>query len=227
MTHQGIVFDTQGPVMSGTWYNPKTGDSFTVRDSFFQDNQFVVTTTDGRMLSYNQIQHYVQSDKPIAPQKPQQNNTEKLPPEVASMLISNNDSGFDMLEEDQTLINKCLYAEEPTPVYKPSQATIQSQTHTSNYNIIDRALGKQELPDLTVAINWKIEPEREIQLLTEVMDISLDEVVEWYISKFDMATIKQNVQSSLKDLLYNKYGKVEPIETEVVSKEKSTKKKKS
>ena len=75
MTHQGIVFDTQGPVMSGTWYNPKTGDSFTVRDSFFQDNQFVVTTTDGRMLSYNQIQHYVQSDKPIAPQKPQQNNT--------------------------------------------------------------------------------------------------------------------------------------------------------
>ena len=53
-----ISFNGEGPVMSGTWYNPKTGDSFTVEDSYFQDNQYLVKTTDGRMLDYNFIQNY-------------------------------------------------------------------------------------------------------------------------------------------------------------------------
>ena len=53
---QGINFNMEGPIMDGTWYNPNTGDSFTVRDSFFEDNQFMVSTMDGRVLNYNQIQ---------------------------------------------------------------------------------------------------------------------------------------------------------------------------
>lgn len=228
MTQQGIMFDTQGPVMSGTWYNPKTGDSFTVRDSFFEDNQFVVTTTDGRILNYNQIQNYVQSEKPI--NQNNQNNqsiqNNSLPPEVAGILANDNQNDFDMLAEDQMLINKSLNSNIiAQPIFHEPQP--QPQPQTSNYNIIDRALTKQELPELNVSVNWKIAPEKEIQLLTEIMDVSLDEIVEWYISKFDMVTIKQNVQNSLKNLLYNKYGNSEPVETEVVPREKTTKKKKS
>ena len=30
--NNGIMFGTGGPMMTGTWYNPATGDSFTVRD---------------------------------------------------------------------------------------------------------------------------------------------------------------------------------------------------
>ena len=46
MIQPGMMFGGEGPVMQGTWYNPNTGDAFTVRDSFFEDNQYVVTTTD-------------------------------------------------------------------------------------------------------------------------------------------------------------------------------------
>ena len=67
----GMMFGGEGPVMQGTWYNPNTGDAFTVRDSFFEDNQYVVTTTDGRYLSYNQIQNYIQSDMPLEQLKKQ------------------------------------------------------------------------------------------------------------------------------------------------------------
>ena len=35
----GINFPMDGPCMSGTWYNPHTKDSFTVRDTFFENNQ--------------------------------------------------------------------------------------------------------------------------------------------------------------------------------------------
>ena len=65
MINSGLTFGSEGPMMEGTWYNPRTGDSFTVRDSFFEDNQFVITTTDGRYLKYEQIQDYIKSDKPI------------------------------------------------------------------------------------------------------------------------------------------------------------------
>ena len=45
MIQPGMMFGGEGPVMQGTWYNPTTGDAFTVRDSFFEDNQYVITTT--------------------------------------------------------------------------------------------------------------------------------------------------------------------------------------
>ena len=54
----GINFSMDGPIMDGTWYNTTTGDSFTVRDTFFQDNQLMVATTDGRLMDYNMIQNY-------------------------------------------------------------------------------------------------------------------------------------------------------------------------
>jgi hypothetical protein len=58
---QGISFSIDGPVMTGTWYNPKNGDSFTVRDTYFEDNQYMVITTDGRRMDYNMIQNYIKS----------------------------------------------------------------------------------------------------------------------------------------------------------------------
>ena len=36
-----LIFNGEGPVMEGTWYNPNTGDAFTVRDSFFEDKVLI------------------------------------------------------------------------------------------------------------------------------------------------------------------------------------------
>ena len=36
-----LMFTGDGPLMTGHWHNYKTGDSFTVADTFFQDNQYV------------------------------------------------------------------------------------------------------------------------------------------------------------------------------------------
>ena len=78
-----------GPMLDGTWYNPKTGDSFTVRDTFFEDNNLIVMTTDGRRLDYNIISKYIKSadgkvpmmqkPTPAAPAVPQSVMNEVLP----------------------------------------------------------------------------------------------------------------------------------------------------
>lgn len=60
-----VMFDGGIPMLEGTWYNPKTGDSLTIRDTLFEDNNLVVLTTDGRRVPYTQMEKYVKSDKPI------------------------------------------------------------------------------------------------------------------------------------------------------------------
>ena len=60
-----VMFDGGIPMLDGTWYNPKTGDSFTIRDTLFEDNNLVVLTTDGRRVPYSTMERYIKSDKPI------------------------------------------------------------------------------------------------------------------------------------------------------------------
>lgn len=230
---QGVMFNLEGPMMQGNWYNPKTGDSFTVRDSFFQDNQFIVTTTDGRMLSYNQLQNYIQSDKPVNI-KPEQ-KSDPIPAEISSMLES--EDHFDMLEEDRALINKSLIGLPYTDNLSEKRINVADSFATtnpidkptnnvsSNYSIIDRALSKSSLPKIKVSVDWSKEPEKEIQLLTEVMDIPIEEIVEWYISKFNMGEIKENVHNGIEKLLYNKYNTKVGVENGVEEQPKSKPKK--
>lgn len=222
---QGINFNMEGPIMDGTWYNPNTGDSFTVRDSFFEDNQFMVSTMDGRVLNYNQIQHYVKSDKPIKMEPKKQPKIEKLPEEVASILADpEQEQSYDLLPEDRTLIGGNLRDRIINLDNQPQ--TIQNNT-LSNSPIIGKALSKIELPEIDLKLKWKQSPDKEISLLMDVMDIDLDEIVEWYMNKFDMNEIRQRVQHEVKMLLYNKYGRPEPSDDNIIedksSKSKSTK----
>lgn len=80
----GITFDGTAPMMEGTWFNPKTGDVVKIRDTFFENNNYIARTTDGRMLNYNQLQNYIRDDskslkKPVqeqkTPAKPASNST--------------------------------------------------------------------------------------------------------------------------------------------------------
>ena len=221
---QGINFNMEGPIMDGTWYNPNTGDSFTVRDSFFEDNQFMVSTMDGRVLNYNQIQHYVKSDKPIKMESKKQPNIEKLPEEVASILADpEQEQSYDLLPEDQTLIGGNLrnITERRINLDNNPFNPIQNDT-LSNSPIIGKALSKIELPEIDLKLKWKQSPDKEISLLMDVMDIGLDEIVEWYMNKFDMNEIRQRVQHEIKILLYNKYGRPESSDDAPIQ-EKSTK----
>lgn len=217
---QGITFNMEGPMMDGTWYNPNTGDSFTVRDSFFEDNQFMVSTMDGRVLNYNQIQYYIKSDKPIEMEPKKQPKSEKLPEEVMSILADPEQS-YDLLPEDQSLIGGNFRDVERRINLDNQSQVIQNNT-LSNSPIIGKALSKIELPEIDLKLKWKQSPDKEISLLMDVMDIDLDEIVEWYMNKFDMNEIRQRVQREVKMLLYNKYGRPEPSDDNVIE-DKSSK----
>ena len=93
----------EGPILTGNWYNPKTGDSFTVRDTYFEDNNFYVITTDGRRMDYNLMSQYVQSDKPI-PKMEEPKQQTQIPQEVLSLMVESEGADDFMTDEDSALI---------------------------------------------------------------------------------------------------------------------------
>ena len=200
--NNGIMFGTQGPVMSGTWYNPVTGDSFTVMDSFFENNQYVVKTTDNRVLGYEEIQNYVQSDKPI--EMPKKTQAEQLPSAVLDILADDTD----MFVDDD------IYGLPPTTLgnlNQPATYNIEPvRTESFNVGIIKKALDKGSRPEVTCDIAWENFPKKEIEMLNEIMEIDTREIVEWYASQLNTTEIAIAIHNSLVRYINEQlYGKVE------------------
>lgn len=200
MRQQGVMFSGESPIMEGKWYNPNTGDSFIVRNTFFEDNQLIVQTMDGRILEYNQLQHYVQSNgndpMPVPQDKstvPTMNN--QLPPEVTSLI---EDDG--MLADDAQLIMG--YSQGPDwqePVKLGNiYETVTGPTESTNNIIIGKALSKLELPKLDVNLDKNTIPENAIKMLHDIMDIPTEDIVEWYINHIDINKIHEAIRDQLK-----------------------------
>ena len=204
--NQGIMFNGETPMMEGKWYNPHTGDSFVVRNTFFEDNQLVVQTMDGRMLEYNQLQHYVQSngsDPAPTTQVNKQVSNNQLPPEISSLIEEG-----DMLAEDAALI--AGYSQGPnwqgpvklgSNIYEPVTEPIAGPMESTNNIIISKALSKLELPKLDVNLDKNTMPENAIRMLHDIMDIPTEDIVEWYINHMDINKIYETIRDQLKSYI--------------------------
>ena len=211
----GMMFGGEGPIMQGTWYNPHTGDAFTVRDSFFEDNQYVVTTTDGRYIRYDQLQSYVQSD--MKPDDLKKMNIDKpikeeIPEEVASLIDGGADSYSDMLLPEDAVLTQPklgnLYKDDAkiydTPVgqFMTARNNIPSG-NTMNEAIIEKALKNTARPDFNIDVVWDNFPKKEIEMLNEIMDIPVDEIIDWYLDNIDMMDVVSVLKNSIRDkILY-------------------------
>ena len=220
----GIMFGGEGPIMKGTWYNPNTGDVFTVRDSFFEDNNYVVTTTDGRCLNYNQIQHYIQSDAPVETLKSNMQHNEEIPESIKSMIDTNyeEDSISSLLiPEDNIYSNPVSLgnindnSRNTTDIhvyaaYNNEQQKLYSKPVNINTTIIEKGLKNTTGPKLTIIVDWDDYPAKEIEMLTGMMEIPSSEIAEWYCNNLDTSWVLDDV----KQAIYNKLTPTKIIEVE-------------
>lgn len=196
--NNGIIFGDQGPLMQGTWCNPHTGDYFTVMDSFFDNGQFMVKTTDGRVLGYDLIQNYIQTDKPDEILKQKKEEPSQLPAEVLNEIDGNDD----ILPEDVILLNP---QRSLGNLHQPISTPI-----TTNVGIIAKALGKASKPEVVANISWKDFPKKQIEMLNEIMEIDTKEIVEWYTSQLDTTEIAIAIHNSIISYINDQlYGRVD------------------
>ena len=59
---------------------------------------------------------------------------------------------------------------------------------------------------MNIDITWNNFPSKEIGLLTEVMDINVDDVISYYLSQIDMQGIYNNLATCLIEFIKNKLG---------------------
>ena len=237
----GIMFAGDGPVMSGTWQNPQTGHKFTVRDSFFQDGQLMVQTTEGQLLDYNTIQNYVQctDDKGnnvnVPTQTPLQGPTKKrgidIPSEVAGMVLPEGPAGAGedefLTTEDMDMV-KSLGSLNGPSMAAPEKALVVATPVSEDYKMIDRVLSRHSIPELNAEIVWPNAPKKQIDTLVDILGVNPEEIADYYISKLDRNAVfeamKAGVTKYIKDIIMP--TKVEETNvTEVKSKEPDKKKK--
>ena len=195
--NNGINFAMEGPMMEGTWYNTVTGDSFTVRDTFFENNQLMVATTDGRMLDYNIIQNYIKSDKPIAVQNNARQTISEIPVEVLNILDTN-DSQNNMLEEDMKLLQGNMY-NQPITTQTPSTAQVVTPqlVESEDDMLVRRILKRSIAPEVECKVTWKNFPTKQMEMLS-MMVVDIDAIVDYYIKDIDLNTIKEIVKDGIK-----------------------------
>ena len=199
----GINFPMDGPCMSGTWYNPHTKDSFTVRDTFFENNQLMVQTTDGRMMDYNMIQNYVQCNPKDIPVNETKQTYNELPAEVAELLETPTPQDPNMLEEDMLMIS----GQSRQPIVSlgnlntpsPNAVKLEQQGGQSeDQRLIQRVLSRQQQPSISCNINWAKFPQKQMDVLMDMMGVDLDDVCNFYISKIDLNDIRESIKRDIK-----------------------------
>lgn len=220
-----MMFGGEGPVMNGTWYNPHTGDTFTVRDSFFEDNQYVVTTTDGRYFRYDQLQNYIQSDMKLEDLKQmhetKENTNEILPLEVSNLIDKTDDEEdpIGILPDDLDLIKPRSLGnlgDKPTVAnYVKDDVKLPVAPVNMNSAIIEKALKNTVKPNFSINVEWSNYPSKEIEMLKDIMEIPSDEIVEWYLDNIQFNDFVMAFKSAIDDKI--RFGnKAENIEAKVI-----------
>lgn len=203
MFSDGLQFGMEGPNMTGTWINPNTGHKFTVRDSFFENNEFKVLTTEGQLLDYNMLQHYVQCNdnngKPIAPTDDIINMSkqeDEIPQEV-----------MDMIEEDVQLIKNPSTKTRGlgninTPRVGPVD-TLSEEERMKNEDrvMINRVLRRSDSPEIVTSIAWPNIPVKQLDTLINMLGVDVEDVVEHYINKVDIDAVATSVKEKMAEFI--------------------------
>lgn len=194
----------EGPILTGNWYNPKTGDSFTVRDTYFEDNNFYVLTTDGRRMDYNLMSQYVQSDKPIPKMEQPKPQQPQIPQEVLSQMDGTDEF---MTDEDRALImgvtgelkGSQVNVQQPASI-QPKPIVTQGQGEDEDCMLIRRILKRATPPSVDCRITWKNFPMKQFDML-DMMAVDTDKIADYYLSNINLEEIREIVKKGILEYI--------------------------
>ena len=194
-----IMFDGGVPMLDGTWYDPKTGNSITIRDTFFEDNNLVIMTTDGRKIPYTQMERYIKSDKPI-PKQPKvdpnilKNSRKELAePATWDDLILDEDK--DILGNNNDLLTRGL------DTLKPNNPPIVKKEENVEDQILEKALKRWD-DDLeaTITIKWGAKKST-LENLMDMFGFTEEDFAKYLLKKVKNIDLEEPMKNAVKQIL--------------------------
>lgn len=198
-----------GPAMEGTWFNPQTGDSFTVRDTFIEGDTFYIIATDGRQFDANMISQYLQCEEGFEPPKFKK-------PEIdvnqGKLNLSGIDSSIQVETREQPKSDESILDQKlPTAIPAEEQPASRPVNQQESRSIVDeddlfikRLLSRGDLPAINFKIDWKKYPAKQMEMLLEYMAVDIDKISDFYINHLDLEEIRKEIQSELSKFILKK-----------------------
>lgn len=203
----GISFDTMSGIdLTGWWYDHRTGTNINVVDQFFEDNNLYVKTADNRIIPYARIENYIKTESPIKKQETQTQKQKSIPKEILDEIddFSENEpqeiSEVTMFDDDIEMLKGTAHNfNDATP--RPQLVLPNQQPINPNKHIIEKAFSKIDDMIFDFTILWEGHTEL-INMLTNVMDISKDEIIDFLTDKYFNKT-KYTFKEKLREFLFN------------------------
>lgn len=174
-----------------TWWKPDGSDHFTVREMLMSPEGFSVRTTDGRLLSADVMEKYIQSDTPITgherEQQTQINPRQLEGIDTAAIVTDDNSKGFGSLKYShpgakfQQPSRQGMVRKEIDPLNDPldQQQGMEAPVELDavSYGMIDRVLGKVNFDELmAITVNPIEKIDQGIVTLVDTLNITRDEL---------------------------------------------------
>lgn len=201
-----------GPMVTGTWYNPKTGHSFTAKDTYFEDDKMYVITTDGQRLDYNMLSQYVQSNKPEEDRKDFANQPKPaasvLPPEVAAVVLPPTGSqpeqpaNFDdslLTPEDKALLageRQYTPMSEAKPRPELNLPAVNAPVEDEDDLLVRRLLKRAPGPDVTCSVVFEKFPREQMRML-DMMGVDPEKIADYYMKDVNLQSIQEIIRQTL------------------------------
>lgn len=206
-----------GPMITGQWINQRTGEKVTVRDSYMDGENMFVILTNGRQLTMEEFQDYVQMSDDVYDEKgnkignenPSQKKTAKKKPAYDPNLVFD---GMDSTEQPiQSDLQKQILAAETAELGLNQDDS--PQNYGENYGVepqdvplvpkhsevteqeqmIMKILDKTEKPQISFNVSWDAYPNNELKMLKEYFNVTNDDIakaiIKKYVSKEDLNNI--------------------------------------
>jgi hypothetical protein len=80
-----------------------------------------------------------------------------------------------------------------------------------NAAIIKKALNNTEQPKFKVDVDWNNFPSKQIVMLYDIIGISEDEIIEWYLDNIQLIDIIETIKTSIKERICSTNNIIEAV----------------
>ena len=174
----------EGPMITGNWYNKRTGKTVFVRDMFMDEAGMQVMTSTGEMIDGEEFSRdYIQVSDDIYDESGKVvGKAEPTNDDVAAIAEYEKEFGVDPLVPQST----------------PTAAPI------NNEQIIKKVFDKlTSVPKIEVDVKWDDFPEAQINTLVEFLDVKFEDISAYIIKKYvNVEALALELTDILKEKLH-------------------------
>lgn len=194
--------------ISGTWVNRLTGDKITVRNTFIDGDNMIIQSSDGRQISMNEFQNYIQmaDDKNGGDVTDEINNIRDLEKErrvvVGAYNNASHNSPYNFDKNTNENIKSTLKTEEKKVITKNIE---KEKPISESYKLLNKLFEKIDLDiDVKVDLDCTNFPVKELNMLQTFYDVSIDDISDYMIKNVINDTLfRSAVSTYIKNQLTN------------------------